>query len=249
MPDDNIFSGDNHTTTNESTTAVLDQLVGEGKKFNSVEDLAKGKLTADTHIDNLENQNRDLKAELDTRLTAEKQINQMLASREEKNQTEQENTEGQGDTTPSISADEIAKLVRDTVDSDRKTEQAQANEDLIDQRMKDTYGDKAKEVLESKAKSLGVSTDFLKDVARQSPDAFFATIGLDVKQPSAPRTTSGTISTDQLVNNPVGGSAPSPGTYKWYDQIRKSDPSKYWSSTVQKNLFADRQEKGQDFYK
>ena len=39
---------------NDNTNSFLDQLVGEGKKFSSVEEMAKGKLESDRYIGELE---------------------------------------------------------------------------------------------------------------------------------------------------------------------------------------------------
>jgi len=249
MPNDSVFGeGQTGPTDNRpQEESLVDQLVGEGKKFATIEDLAKGKLAADSHIDNLESQHKELTAELEKRLTAEEQVEKMLKDRQ--NQEGQEKPKEEGETAPSISEDKIAELVRETVAQDKTEAQAQANEDAVNTRLQEAYGEKAKERLEAKAKELSVSVNFLKDVARKSPSAFYSTIGLEPQKSSAPRHTTGTIDTSQLENQPVGGSGPTPGTYKWYNEMRKSDPKGYWTATVQKQLFADRKEKGQDFYK
>ncbi len=247
MPNDSVFGTTNPDGATQTTQeTILSQLVGEGKKFASEEDLAKGKLASDTHIDNLEDQLKGLQDELDKRLTAEEQVEKMLNS--QSNTNSPTTPQDGGETTPSISKDEIAELVRNTVDNDRTEALSKANEDTADARMKEVYGDKATEILESKAHKLGLSVAFLKDVARKSPAAFYAAIGLEDKGSSTPRTTTGTISSDQLETNPVGGSAPPLGTKRWYDNLRKQDPRGYWSSKVQTQLFKDRVEKGADVF-
>ena len=248
MSDDNIFGTANPDGTPGEPTpdSLLNQLVGEGKKFASNEDLAKGKVASDSHIDNLEGQVKGLQEELEKRLTAEEQVEKMLAN--QPNPNSPMTPKDGGETTPSISKEELAELVRQTVDNDRTEATATANEDAANSKMRELYGDKANDVLESKAKKLGISKDFLKDVARKSPEAFYATIGLDVKAMTTPQITTGTVSPDQLVNQPVGGNAPPPGTKRWYDALRKSAPRTYWSSKVQTQLFKDRVEKGADVF-
>jgi len=58
---DDVFS----TQTGDQTSKTsLEELVGEGKKFKTVEDLAKGKLEADSFIAQLEGELKGVKGDL-----------------------------------------------------------------------------------------------------------------------------------------------------------------------------------------
>ena len=46
------------TTVSNEGGSALDQLVGEGKKFKTIEDLAAGKLKSDQHVEQLEGENK-----------------------------------------------------------------------------------------------------------------------------------------------------------------------------------------------
>jgi len=58
-------------TSNESTTSVTDTLVGEGKKFASIEALAAGKAESDKFIEQLQGELKGLRTDLDKRLSQE----------------------------------------------------------------------------------------------------------------------------------------------------------------------------------
>ena len=55
--------GSNEELAQES---AVDLLVGEGKKYKSVDDLAKSRITADEHIKQIEFENNNMRKELDT---------------------------------------------------------------------------------------------------------------------------------------------------------------------------------------
>jgi|TARA_R110002074_G_scaffold7091_9_gene30907 hypothetical protein len=237
----NVFEGgDNQPASEES---LVDQLVGEGKKFNSIEDLAKGKAASDTHIDNLESQLAGMKEELDKRMTSEDQITRLLS---ERNQERQENP-SVGGTTPTVSQEELAELVRQTVDQSKSEDTAKGNETKANEHLHKLYGDKASEVVANKARELGLSVDFMQSVARKSPEAFYNTLGIESSRQSVPTLSGDSVNTEVLHNQP-GSSGPKPNTYAWYEAKRKENPRQFWDAKVQAQLFKDRQEMGDGFY-
>ncbi len=231
--------GSNQTPESES---VLDQLVGDGKKFKDVESLAKGKAASDAHIVNLETQNRELMEELQKRTKAEEQVNRLLAESQAKE------TSGEGRTSPSINKEELAELVRNTVQNTNNEAKAEANLQKANDHLVKLYGEKASEVFKNKARELGLQSDFLEDVARKSPEAFMNILGISASGTSAPTVTKGSVNTESL-SHQNEGSAPSTGTWAHYEKLRRDKPSEYWTPKVQALLFKDRSEKGSTFYK
>ena len=64
-------------------TPTAEDLVGEGKKFKTIDDLAKGKAQADTHITNLEKELAELRQDLSARLTVEDFVSRVGKPRSE----------------------------------------------------------------------------------------------------------------------------------------------------------------------
>ena len=65
----------------DETKDYLTELVGDGKKFKDVKDLAKGKAFSDLHIQTLEKTLNQMREELQTRKTAEELINQIALTK------------------------------------------------------------------------------------------------------------------------------------------------------------------------
>ena len=68
-----------------ATPVDLTELVGEGKRYATVEALAKGRLDADAFIEQLKRENAGLREDLSTRLTAEERAAAVLAAASQPN--------------------------------------------------------------------------------------------------------------------------------------------------------------------
>jgi predicted DNA-binding ribbon-helix-helix protein len=164
----------------------LQELVGEGKKFKSVEDLAKSKVEADRFIDKLKDENDALRklvkdSERTTNMTSA--IERLLASvtkseDESSNQTAAPSpvsVTNQDNMAKAISAEDVVKIVHAVEEQRRMV----ANEQQALNTLSKKYGDKADEVLASRAAELGMDKSMLVDMARRNPKAFSRLIGED----------------------------------------------------------------------
>ena len=242
-PEDDKTNGTN--TTNTTTPSVLGDYVGEGKKYTSPEELAKGYGNADNFINQLKTEMGELRTELDKRLSAEDMVAQIKREREELNasQTTPENT------TPQLDAQGVTDLISQTLDQRSTQQTADVNMAAADAKMKALYGnDKAHEVMQKKAQELNLSVEFLAGVAAKSPEAFYAVLGIaDSKSTTTPAMTASTTNTEAVskVNESVQVTV---DTWNSFEALRKSDPKRYFTPAVQNKLFTARQEKGQAFY-
>jgi hypothetical protein len=214
----------------EQNPSLLGELVGDDKKFKSVDDLAKGKIEADQFIDQLKSELSGLREELDKRMTSEEVLTKIREEANSANAT-------QGDqTNPSLSEEQVAELVKKSLESTRTEEQRQSNLKQVDNKLVEIYGDKASAELERKANELGVGVDFLASVAMQSPAAFFNTVGINANQQTSAGVTTGSLNTESI-GQVTGGNGPKAGSKAYYDQMRKENPRTYWSSKVQNQIF------------
>jgi len=76
------------------------------------------------------------------------------------------------------------------------TQKASTNQAKVLGKLGEKYGDKAEELFNSKAETLGVSVGFLSDLARKAPDAVLAYFNEAALSPSNP--TQGTVNTNAL---------------------------------------------------
>jgi len=172
MPDD-VFSSD------QTTESVLDTLVGEGKKFGSVEELAQGKAKSDEHITTIETENATLKEQVET-LTAGKAKGDNMSEILEaiKAASAKEGSEG-GQT---MSQEELEQLVRKVVTGDNEADTKAANRAIgntLVLKLTDGNVEAARLLVTERATALGMSPAALAALSESSPDAFASLITPD----------------------------------------------------------------------
>lgn len=217
------------------TDVTLETLVGEGKKYNDPDQLAKAYSHADATIKAREVELAQLRDELKTRISVEDQIKKL-------NTKPQEPDSGQPrqDPPPTPSATPTADLdqrIKEALQANQRENQIIRNQDEVRAKLLDLYGDetKANEVITRRANELGVSKKFLQDVASQSPKAFFAQLGVE----SAPNQRPVTPSRGEVHFNDTQPGHTKAGSYEYYEQLRKTDPGGFFSPKIQNQLMKD----------
>jgi hypothetical protein len=231
----------------------LDHLVGEGKKYKDPDELAKAYAHASTFIDRLKEENDGLRTELSAGLTVKDVLERHLDARPQSAPPAQESPPPAQPAPvqvaePAISKEDLTALVRQVNEEDTRVRTAQENATKVEQTLIDIYGspEKANQAVRARADELGVSLKFLEGVALQSPKAFLAQMGLDApKQQSAPQATRSDVNTEAFRR---GSTAVKPGTYAWYNELRRTNPNEYWSPKIQNALYSDRTRLGESFY-
>jgi hypothetical protein len=233
-----------------SGQSALNDLVGEGKKFKTPDDLAKAKLESDRFIEKLQNEQRELREELAKRLSVEEALRK---ARESDTSVEQPSTSGQApppkreEPRPTDISAEVTKVLAQK----ERERLVQSNIDQVTDKMTSTFGsvDKAAEVIQNRARELGMPVSKLQELAAENPKAFYTLIGVTDKVADPPKTSSwNNVKNPTAMKSGSAASTVTPGTYKWYEEIRKSDPATYFSPRVQLQMDKDAREKGEKFY-
>lgn len=206
----------------EGQTTALETLVGEDKKFKDVEALAKGKVEADAFIATLQNQISILADELkNANLSAERKTalenlmstltNTTKNPSETKpgNQPQESNNQQTG-----LSHDDVVKLLeaRETAEAQKRNLQSAYAP------VRKLYGEKTDEVLNAKAKELGMSREALDNLAKTSPAAFVNVVGVNTRDNSTRP-----MANHSSVSNPVDSTgAPVVRNKAYYDNLSKT---------------------------
>lgn len=208
-----------------NTTNPLEAYVGEGKKYATVADLVKGFESGQSHIATIEAENREFRDGIQANIF---NANQSRQSTPPSSQEQQPPAEDQR-----LNEHDLAERIREVTRQDRERETAAKNISDATDRLVQTFGDEAaaKAKVQAKAQELGVSVGFLMDVATKSPAAFYAQMGLDAapRQVPGPRSD---VNTAALQAQTQGGQV-KPGTYAFYEEMRKTNPKLYKSPKVQ----------------
>jgi hypothetical protein len=204
-------------------SAILNSLVGEGKKFKTVEDLAKSKLESDAFINRLQDEQKELRKDLEARIRTEDALAELKKDR--------------GNQAPADSSVDVKKVVLETLEQAERDKIAlknirQANDHIIDK----CGGKKEAEAfIIKKSEELGVPVEWLKDMAARSPKALYNTLGVDATVAPPPTgMTKGDVNTaaknKEIPLNPNASK-------EYYESLRKSKPSLYWTPKVQTEIF------------
>jgi hypothetical protein len=236
-----VFSEPSATTPE----SYIEKYVGEGKKYASVEDLAKAYANADTHISELKT---DLQS---TREFIAEKLDEIAKQREAQPpvQNVEPRTQNPVPAAPPNDAGEdldtrIAKALELRDNQKRLQENANIVQDVLVERLGSV--EKAAEAVISKAKELGLHPSDMKELAAKSPKAFLTTMGVD---PDVKPVSSSTPAPRSDVRpDMVNPGAPKPRTYRFHEDVRKSNPSLYNSISYQQKLMKDAMELGDEFF-
>lgn len=170
MADDVFTTDDQISKPNDA--GVLEALVGPGKKFESVEALAKGKQEADDFIEQLKLE----KAQLSEGLSAKESEENKQATIAELIKTVKEANESStgGDNQP-MTPEQLQELVRSVMKDEKTADKAVSNRERGNKLVLDKMeGDveAAKAYVADRAQKLGMTPAQLAELSESSPDAF-----------------------------------------------------------------------------
>lgn len=234
--DKELFQGSSSTPTDDAgkekpaaskggdpTQEALAMLVGEGRKYKTVEELAKGYVNADEHIEVLKSDNEKLKQEA----AKGKTINEVLERIEQSRKPAGDTTSGSA---KGVSVEDIERLVDARLTGRETALTRSANIGKAEAALSAKYGDKAKEVYAQKADT-PAKRRALNELAAIDPDMF---VGLfqttaEVRNPAD----GSNKAVDTLNAQQQSGRVADPDCKEFYDVMRKKEPSKFYSQAIQ----------------
>lgn len=229
---------DDDTVTIDESKDYLTELVGEGKKFKTPAELAKGKAHADLAIEVLKRKLDDLNKELNTRTSLEQFMDKMN-TKETPPSSVVPPVDNQNTLDDSMLEERLLKLL-EAREAQKTTE---SNTQKVSRVLQEQFGDQAQVLINNKAKELGMSTQALKELASKTPAAFFRLVGVDE---SAQRSPQGTVTPRSNLNSLSNNT----GTVKnaaYYERMKRDDPKTYFNPKTTSEMMrsmADCQSKG-----
>lgn len=219
-------------------------LIGEGKKYETVEAALKALGHAQQHVAQLEAENKAFRE-------TGQQTDAMKAVLDEIGELKKRlGTSEQTDQSATPDPETQKKLVRDIIHEEKSVEQRRANFGTVLDRLVNEHGDKAKvnEFMEKRAVSLGISVDDLQLLAQKSPDAFFKLVN-EQKSDSASGFTPPADTHDK--SGTSGGNHLDPNTWPYFKKLMREDYKTYQSKANQARLHQlvkEANARGEDFF-
>lgn len=232
------------TPDDDTVVVTLADLVGPDKKYATVEDLAKAYVNADRHIDALESDLDEARSELTKRVTIEDFMDKMQSAKD-KNDERPPVTPASGQNTPPAAAltpEQVKGLLNEELSNLRVQDQRNANAAFVKQELQAAYGKGYVNRLKERASELGVTPEYLADLAKLQPKVVLELIGLPAAQPrgiTPPRS-----SFDALKAPPRRDEK----NYKYYQKIRRENPTLYFSPKFRMEMHAEAERQGETFY-
>lgn len=239
---------DNETAPDQGANAgegVLDALVGEGKKYASLEELAKGKAEADSFIDKLKDENSDLRKQAEEKTT----IMDLMEAFKSLNQEQESNSESVTPLDDEVLQGKLEQMIKER--EVKRTSEANRTEakKLVSEKL--NGDEKAVDLfVQQKALQLGMDADKLWSLSEESPAGFAQIIGLE-SQPVQQATPMSLP--HQNTEATTGGTSMEVDGFKtknWFDQQRREMGNKKFinSSTIQRRMIEAREKLGDRFY-
>jgi hypothetical protein len=213
-------------TADPGTSSLVNELVGPGKKFKDLDALAKSKLESDAFIKQVQAENEGLRKDLEKRLKAEEALEAL------RNQPQT-----QEPAQPAAVPDQksISEIVRQEMSEAEKAKAFEKNVLEANDYIIKKVGSKeaAVKFIQEKATELGVQKEWLFDMAGRSPKALYNLLGVQPEvKPAQP--------SPVIQKSSINTSAPpadAPKTKAHFEELRRTNPSQYWDSKTQNEIF------------
>lgn len=221
---------------------TFNDVVGEGKKYSDPDQLAKAYANIERHARQLEAENAEARAKLDTLQATNNNSNNSQPPRQDPPRQD-DNPNPAPNPTPREDVD-LRSQIQNEIKAVTAEERARNNIETTAQKMVDLYGSPAaaNEAVRKRANELGISVDRLRDSAAESPSLFFASMGV----PATGTDRSTPAPQSDYVDRGAQGNRQN---FEYFDKLRKDNPKLYFSAATQKEMMAQARIQGADFYK
>lgn len=243
----NLMEESNDPLKFDPNKNYLEELVGDGRKFKTPEELAKGKYMSDVHISTLERINDELREDLlKTReqAVAAERLQELLNKLEQNADLTSRNTPSNEDKGPGVDLTQVESLVSSKLQEMKLSEKQEANRQLVEAKLTERFGSNYKSVLKDQAKALELTDDEVNQMASNKPNLFLKTFGLDT-EPKVERF-------QTPVRSEVRSSNFAPNVQKrtlsYYQNLRKENPQLYFDRKIAVQMDQDAQALGKDFF-
>lgn len=225
----------------DDQTVSFDSLVGEGKKYRDPDAVAKAILEKDSFIERLQAENAQARQELQSRTNLEDVVKQLKAERNPPPNREIAPTPRQEPVEENEPVDIEARL-RALLQEEKQKDSKVRNLETAQNGLRERFGADFKQTLKTIVSELGVSEQFLNDLAQTSPTGFLKLVD-SVKAPDDNRPTTPPPNRVSVV--PTNGGRRNKA---YYDNIRQTDINKFLSPSIQNQYYKDAMEQGEKFY-
>ena len=242
----NLENGGEPLVVKEGEPTFLEQLVGEGKKFGTQEDLAKGKLESDRYIGQLQTELEESRTALQKATTLDEFMTKMEQRQITPSTPEDTPLVEAVDKVNSIDEAKVTELLNSRLSEMQQQNTVNNNISAAASKMKEMWGNDAKLKLNEKARELGMPFEELEGFAKSNLGVFYNLIGANT--PAITQVAQAT----PIVTNPGINTTSVPvvsgntKNYVYYEKLRKENPKEF--RRQQTEMHKQAVDQGANFY-
>lgn len=238
---DSLFLDEDLNNGFDPNKNYLEELVGDGKKFKSPEELARGKAESDDYISHLLKEHDALKQDYAKALSdakAKANFEDMLTRYENirNNDTGSFNqADPEDDEKPSLDLKQIETLVSNKIAETAKQQEQEKNFKAVQNKLKEQLGSNYSAVLKQRIDNTpGLTIEMVDQLARTSPDAVFNLLGMNQKSDSPITAPHSSLRSDNF-----SPSSQTKRTRSYYVKMRKENPTQYYNPKTSLQMYED----------
>lgn len=229
------------------------EIIGEGKKYNSVKEAARAILEKDAFIKRQQLESKELRDDLNKRQTAEEILTKIQQSNRIAEPTLAPTNESMNSSLLNVKEEDlnalIQKRVSETVGSLTAEAEAKKNVETVKEGLVRLWGEDYATQLKTKANELGVSEEWVTNAARTTPKVL-----LKLVSDNAQREETNLFSSTPKGINTAGlnrsntSNLPQEAKYSYWQAMRKENPNLYHSVASASKRHENAQKHGEAFY-
>lgn len=230
-------------TTDQEQVFTKTETLDVGKELSTLKKRIDDK---DTFIERLQEENREMRKDIGSRMAIEELYEKLQASQDAK-ASERKGSNNERNEEPSSSATKQSPSVEDIASITRKIMMEETTKQKASRNLEETrsiltkaYGSNYVVELNKKVDELGLSRDFIDEVATRSPKALVSLLRLDTDDATRNRNLADTRNgappqgtrTKSLTESLKEGNRGK----TFYDNVRRTNPKQYWSPAFQNEM-------------
>lgn len=225
----------------DETKDYASELIGEGKKYKDMSSAARALIEKDMFIERLKAEAAEARAALsgekkmDEFFEKLKSIQQTTGTASTQVTTPGETATNQQTTNNNNPKALTAEEVQELLEKRDREKQETANLTLAVAKVKEAYGANYTAVMRQKAEDLGMSPEYLTNLAKSQPKAFLKLVEADSVQSGRPVTPTSTVNTAAMAGKKTGER-----NNEYYRALRKQiGDAEFFKPKVQNQLHSD----------
>lgn len=231
-----VFDSNAATTASSTEQPAVENklalLVGEGRKYATVEALAEAYLNADQFVETLKEENAKFREERKKQMLLEEHLKRTTEVSTSSTQTTGAQSAANA---AGLTEEQIARIVEQQISGRETAKTREQNLIEANRLMEEKFGERAKEIFRREANTPELVASY-KKLAEVAPKKFLA---LFTSEPSQTQQTSTGSTVNTGATQLEFGGGVQPGTKAYYNKMRKENPSLYYSQATQLKMLED----------